>query len=372
MSDFVSRPNVSLNKWLADQHYHVIRDLSATLDLETALREITIPARHANLVADLGGVLDIEAGLRAIVPIGPDPTPYQPESTTALYAGAGSPLAARDRYETDRKQVPPDPMSLTDLEELVRAVASRRPGTRLAMRNHPVFALARDLARDCAFTRGLGLYLAAYLDRDLALHLDCDLTVDRDLALGRDHTRAVDLVCALNRARDQIRTIGSNRALYRVLYRVLDLDHTRAVDLVRALDRACARDLDLTRARDLEHIGDLVRALHRDLDRTSRLLTDLYHALNDFTGADLRTVNLAGIPLDGMRWSSATQWPPQWVEQVWLNSVPVGKKLSVSVNDKLKLYEVRGRNRDVTGAELGAATRDIGTQFTGSHGPRPF
>ncbi|WP_433524226.1 hypothetical protein ACQPZ2_03225 [Nocardia pseudovaccinii] len=53
-------------------------------------------------------------------------------------------------------------------------------------------------------------------------------------------------------------------------------------------------------------------------------LNEFEHMLNDFVGVDLSTVNLAGIPLDGLRWSgSSTRWPVRWQERVERDSIPV-------------------------------------------------
>ncbi|MGK8491840.1 hypothetical protein [Nocardia asiatica] len=46
--------------------------------------------------------------------------------------------------------------------------------------------------------------------------------------------------------------------------------------------------------------------------------------LNDFIGADLSEVDLEGISLDGVRWSSSTtRWPIDWQERIELDSVLV-------------------------------------------------
>ncbi|MGH3754102.1 MAG: caspase, EACC1-associated type [Pseudonocardiaceae bacterium] len=87
MSDFTSRPDDSLDQWLADQHRDMVTDLAATLDVDAGLREAMIPARHADLVADLGGVLNVEAGLSAIVPAPPPGKREVPAGTAGELAG---------------------------------------------------------------------------------------------------------------------------------------------------------------------------------------------------------------------------------------------------------------------------------------------
>jgi hypothetical protein len=342
MSDFASRPDAALDQWLAAQHLHMATDLAATLDLKAGLREAMIPARHANLVADLGDVLNVEAGLSAIVPITSDPTPHKPETTEISDTADAELVAAKGRFETDPQQASPDPMFLTELESLVRTAASRSPSTRLAMRTHPAFDLDRvlDLAHD--LDRALDRVLDLDLARALALDLACALALD--LARALDRARALDL--ALDRAHNLIR--AHDHALIRALIRALDRAHNRA--LTRALDRAynlahalarLDRSHNLDRARNLAHAlaRDLaaIRTHARDLAQMTRVVADLHHVLSDFTGVDLRSVDLAGIPLEGLRWSMETQWPPQWAEQVWRDSVEVDDGI----------FEVRGGNRYV-------------------------
>jgi hypothetical protein len=69
--------------------------------------------------------------------------------------------------------------------------------------------------------------------------------------------------------------------------------------------------------------GSLAIAIDRgrDLDRA---LSDLLYALNDFTGSDLRDVDLAAISLGGVVWSETTRWPPHAHRRVMRDSVPIG------------------------------------------------
>src|SRR5262249_48135718 len=43
--------------------------------------------------------------------------------------------------------------------------------------------------------------------------------------------------------------------------------------------------------------------------------------LRDYAGADLRTVELAGLDLQGVRWSETTRWPPRWENTIREHSV---------------------------------------------------
>ena len=67
---------------------------------------------------------------------------------------------------------------------------------------------------------------------------------------------------------------------------------------------------------------DLTNAASLGSEDLSRLLTVLENVAVDFTHADLRAVSLVGVPLEGIRWSSATTlWPPEWEEQIRAESV---------------------------------------------------
>lgn len=50
-------------------------------------------------------------------------------------------------------------------------------------------------------------------------------------------------------------------------------------------------------------------------------------ATADFTGADLRSVDLTAADLTGIRWSSATRWPPGWHDRVRSISHQLGPDL---------------------------------------------
>lgn len=326
MSNSDVDPAAGLSEWLAAQHRHMVTDLTATLDLETGLREATIPARHANLVADLDGVLDVEAGLSAIVPAAHGPTPHEPE-----------PPGFADVAD-DLKQASPDPRSLTDLEHLVRGIEPLSPSTRLAMRTDPAFDLASDIVRVLGSARVRDIVRVLNSARVL------DGARDSDLELARDLARVLDLAVHSDSGHESDHT--------RALYRVLTHTHARVCDLGRARDLHYARVSDLygsftgVRARyrvlvfyrvpALYRARVRVRARHlaRDLARTTRVVADLHHALNDFTGVDLRHADLDGIPLDGLRWSTKTQWPLQWAEQV--------RRDSVEVEDGI--FEIHGGN----------------------------
>ena len=104
----------------------------------------------------------------------------------------------------------------------------------------------------------------------------------------------------------------------------------------------------LTHARDVAHELNRAHDLADGLDQAIRYgrehgfdelfataLTEalglLKQATTDFAGADLAAVDLDGVPLQGLRWSSTTQWPPGWEEPI----------RQASVQLKADLYEIR-------------------------------
>ena len=65
--------------------------------------------------------------------------------------------------------------------------------------------------------------------------------------------------------------------------------------------------------------SSLVKARQALLEPLSQLVS----ALTDVVGADLTSADLAGLSLDGVRWSSDTRWPEDWEAWVRDNSVPI-------------------------------------------------
>lgn len=250
---------------------------------------------------------------------------------------------------------------------VARLLESLEPSTRLAIRDHPTvvslslaFALniaradmrqfldaaARPLTRDLDLTRALDrvstLARASTLDRALAL-ARARLVRARDKpdpwSWPNPRLRFDDF--SEYEIRSRIAAQGSALvdvlAVARDLAGDLDRDLARALALARGLDRAIAltrahaRDLDLDRAiaRDL----GLARARAREFD------LDLDRARCNFVGFDLRRVDLTGRTLDGVRWSSATQWPAGWANQIQRDSVEI----------EPGLFEIRPSAADASG-----------------------
>ncbi|MEU8786105.1 hypothetical protein [Streptomyces sp. NPDC048637] len=274
-----------------DQHKRaLLDDLGAVLDIEAGLREILLQSRHDTLLSDLGTILDVEAGLSAILPPATPPLPAIRPDTKAAWEGS----TAAERF-----------------------FLSVSPQVRVALRVHPdVIAACRLLerARDLDQSLDHGLVLARLLtfDRDLA----ADLARALDLALAR----ARDLALHLDLDRDRTLALARARDLARILDRLHDLALVLVADLDRDFDRAVVHVLGqfLSRVRDLSHdfvdicITEVRRCIAGGLDRDLPVLNEdeLNAFLDDFTTTDLRTADLDGIDLGGVRWSElGTRWP---------------------------------------------------------------
>jgi hypothetical protein len=186
---------------------------------------------------------------------------------------------------------------------------------------------ARDLDATLAGTLDIALGLARESD------LDLDITPARSITLTFSFTSDADsdLVPTLDSETNVIRDPAPASEHTNARNRASDRDRDLARDLASALtrDRASARDFgpaldgnaDFTRERQI-FVGSLITAIGR-----------LAEALTDMTDADLRSTDLRGIPLAGIRWSTLTRWPAAWEDGIRRDSVELGPDLG--------LYEIR-------------------------------
>jgi hypothetical protein len=366
MTDAAAPLPTAVDRWLSEQRKTVDNDIAQFLDVDGGLREVLIHARHADLVEDLNHRLDVEAGLAAILPTAAGARVTDPQDTPTAPATDGVELrmclaAVPPQTRLALRNHPVVTLSvLADLHcracelaldprldrtrdldlALDRAVGldlDRALDPRLDLSRALDRALARALASALGLDLDLDLARNLGLGRDRARDLGLDLDFARDLDLGRDRDRAVALalapalalafVHALDRASAFFggQDFGLNRARARArdlavdLARTLGLDSARARDLarvrVRVPDRARTRDLARDLARGLDEVLGTFLGLAGAVGFGSALLDGL---LDDFTGADLSTVELTGVDLVGVRWSlRGTRWPAELdVEQL--------------------------------------------------------
>lgn len=328
------------DQWLAAQLAKLNQSLDDVLDIDAGLCDAQLPGQRDKLNQALDEVLDTETGLNAIQPSTAQPAPADTHEQIAL-ENANTPALALTAYAhqlmaspwhirlTTRARVPHRELALVNSTALCYPRASaRRRNLDLALDQ------ARDLTRD----------LADAGDRDRAHELARALAIALDLtgALARAHAIDHVLARALATALDLTGALARDLTLDHVL----DLAHAmnqaidHAHDLALALDHDYKLNLEATliRARaaadELDRTHDVAMALDRTLGygrehgfdepfavALVEALDQLKEATTDFTGADLAAVDLEGIPLQGLHWSSTTQWPPGWEEPIRQASV---------------------------------------------------
>jgi hypothetical protein len=150
---------------------------------------------------------------------------------------------------------------------------------------------------------------------ELAMSLD-----DLQRALAGWTTRLHLFVYVLNEARnsDQLLVIDQ------VETRATAYPHAETYDSPAISELAQAWERDLARLLTSVHSTEFVQ-------RLSQAITRLHEAITDMTGADLASVELAGLPLDGILWSSATQWPPTLESEVAQQSLRLAPDTHVVV-----------------------------------------
>ncbi|MEU5282099.1 hypothetical protein AB0G87_37450 [Streptomyces asoensis] len=290
---------------LSQHHHAMTRTLDELLDIEAGLQEVLLHSHHDTATHDLGTVLDTEAGLAAILPPAL-PTPPGPPCTPTAHSDAEAFL---------RTLSPADRLALRShraVREAIRALASA-----LTLDRDLILDLTLDLARDLALT----------LNGDLLSARDRDQYLLRDLVLARNLIHDLDRVLTLGRHQDPALTQGLELARSRARGLALDSDidrdpnRARARNRARDLDRALTLALTLHSGRDVDNgLNFIVAVRNSEVRRTIELTLNrevpvldehsLHTLLDDFTTADLRNTDLAGLDLGGIHWSEhSTQWP---------------------------------------------------------------
>jgi hypothetical protein len=294
----VSPGDEAIQRWLTRQRASLMGGLADALNLEAGLQELLVPERHADLVDDLDDILDIETGLAAIVPHVPAAN-ADPGITTGGTATGGrhslrdlarrirqmdnqSRLRIRQRYE----------WNVLDLD--LRIAAALATANKLHEYFDPI--QANELHNLIEHARNLAIDVQAF---DVAMHLK---TAHQLACMRNTESKTGELIDQVNTAR----ILGHNH---------VEFHRRHARDepvLIEALQLAFIMDLAV--ATDSVGIDQLTRAR------------------NDFTGLDLRTLDLADIRLEGVLWSTSTRWPPEREGQVRQDSVEI----------ESGLFEVRG------------------------------
>ncbi|WP_433527758.1 hypothetical protein ACQPZ2_44025 (plasmid) [Nocardia pseudovaccinii] len=298
MTDYTG-DGTALDQWLIAQRDALDADLATVLDLEAGLREVLIAAQYEVLDDDLGDVLDLESGLAAIVP---EARPV-PEA----------------RQGTKRTR---EPEEYSDDE--IRAIKTLSIHDRWALRGH----ILRN-----------GLELAYQTAKELADSGErCTTHTPHESAdfwarwIVANHGRFDDLYEALKRGLDEgAFYIRGHLPIHRSPKEEL-LNHwsQRAIEAKQLTDQAHKWRNDVVHRRFADEavvrgVANPPReAVVRGLSTLMLKIADAIHAVNDFTGDDLREAGLQKEDLDGLRWSAQTKWPPEWQEEIDRDSVPIG------------------------------------------------
>ncbi|MEV0027844.1 hypothetical protein [Nocardia sp. NPDC050793] len=327
---------------MAELHRDFVTGLAERLDIETGLREVLLEERHADFVDQVRDNLDIEAGLAAIIP---------PELPAELI-----------------QEHPEDDADAGSLQWASRELALMPLSTRLTLRAK--YAPGLGAAVRDVLTIGQSASLNEGHLRDVRGHLEPIfkplnvgvIYVNAPTGLGR--TEAVRMYAeslknfeksgedgdadawffdALTELRQRPGRTSRQEIGDQILHLqittpfIAGMGPTRTPDPVGPhqwvamvgefvqwmLDRAD----DAVATASGERRGP--EAVHQEIsDALAELMSHLgclEQMLNDFIGADLRDVDLAGVPLNGVRWSAATtRWPEHWIEQIERDSVSIG------------------------------------------------
>lgn len=404
-SDHQSQPDHALDRWLTTAMASLNAGLDGILDLDAGLADAQLPGLGDKLVHALDDVIDVDAGLSHIVD-GVAPVAVRADRPAAAngLSGFANAFAVRPPHErlATRTWFPLSALRAlrssahraTRALDLIAALADARThaeqvGHAADLSQAGELDLAHDICRAVARSLDLDLARAVNAAGDLRLNLnfnrarECarnldlaielfvgiphgfvgnfvsDLTSDLTNAhtnhretrfIDRELARALDLASEIASTREVVArfkvvpgVVLRNFGLAADLVHALDFDGAIALDFVRALaivlDLADARADDVDRARNSISGLSLGQAVVTAVDRLDEALTSMAGA--DLTGADLRS-----IPLEGVRWSHATRWPPGWEERIRHDSIVI----------EPGLYEIRPGGRTDANADSPTST----------------
>lgn len=351
-----------LRVWLNDLRTRLDESLDQVLDVDSGLAEARLPGLQHTLVDVLEDVVDVESGLAAIVG-GARPDRFDVRGGCDLSRFAdGIAVAPPGERLAARRWLPLAELSqvgkVAGLEVRALQVARELEGMHRVRHDgdsaFDIFTSALGDQRHHAtqiinslYTEARGdtatLALTTAITRDPDLDHDRSYAVEHALIRARTLERHLSILqTSLGRRPIPSRSWASDRQLGEACMLARLLDHALTGALARCLDhtRHCVRDetmrqvlagdltqvlaLDLVQDADAEerdrHRAELVRSIVGAVD-------DVVHAATQVIGVDVSNVDLRDIPLEGLRWSSTTRWPPDWADWVHRNSVTLGRDL---------------------------------------------
>jgi hypothetical protein len=239
------------------------------------------------------------------------------------------------------------------LRHFIESIKVEDPGLRLAIRVHPVLIrlgdeLVASRVSDLAAVLTSALVSASQLGPPQAVARVLEHAEGFDQGFARAYATALasEIMTDLSHELEDAVPLASNlpdsnvHDVHEAIAhaRSLSANNASADDLATAI--ASARDLALAVAQrrtfDLDGAQAIARALDLDdpigiatvlaaapeLDRHSAasLAQNLDDARNDFADADLSRADLNDVSMTGVRWTTTTRWPEDWVDRVVLDS----------------------------------------------------
>ncbi|WP_062993792.1 hypothetical protein [Nocardia anaemiae] len=281
----------AVEQWLLVQRDALDADLATSLDLEAGLREVLIAAQREAIADDLSEVLDLDAGLAAIVPESVPVPPARQDIKRTYDVG---------RFDDD----------VTAIKEL--SINDR-------------WALRTKMLRN-------GLELAYEIAWALASDYDDDTPEKPVSPLFPDWSHWI----LAHQERFDYLSAAVERGLEEGAYYIrghIHMDHPSKDVLLQLWGHRIAQVQRIARIaaewrNAVVHRGTSrgvpYRAAINNMCEVASALADTVHAVNDFVGEDLREAGLEKDDLDGVRWSVKTKWPPEWLEEIDRDSVPIG------------------------------------------------
>jgi hypothetical protein len=331
--------DAAVDRWLSEHHAQFVNELANRLDLEAGLEEVLLGERHQALVEEVRSKLDLDAGLAAILPPAPEPLPAAVEDEVqagslpwvagtlaemplqrrlklrALYANE---LNVIGRTAVSLAQNDPQPEALEEIKTVAQSVMGPADDCSTAGTGDPDQGIVRWYRKEPDFRLdGLDVEVKFFRKGNFTLP-DPECGSGSSLAEAwRDwYQRFVDGPGPV------VQVLGKYSAALSGWTSTQPSPRRWAASVAAFI--CGVLDGDGSKPSSILLPTEVADRLHQ----VAGYVMFVEQMLNDFTDVDLRNVELAGIPLDGVRWSEATtQWPEEWRQEIERNSIPLGDGL---------------------------------------------
>lgn len=261
-----------------------LASLGAVLDTEAGLREILLASDHDAVVARLDTVLDVDAGLAAILPATKTEPPADPagrvEPWTPNVDGRFR-VAMRSSWARIALRADQDLVRSTRLMAALSEMLDRLNG----FSDWITVSLGADFLETLQELREFGDEIHRYWEPE-------------------PENEVHPAVAAVERFADTLLTTGFPRARW-------DLSKEGPGSSLRVL-LARARGLLREEIEDLVCLAQDIISEELGMDLPTMTPKQMCALLDDFTTADLRSADVLGVSLVGVRWTDQTRWPKRF------------------------------------------------------------